>query len=733
MDTDKLIQQLIEELKKGSASGVQSTRQQLLKQKDVISTLEKLNVELKKTTSLDEKANKIKKSLLSINDREIEQRKLNLDLQTRINKTQKSLIDSFVGLGDASVSGAEKISYYTGAFKDFPLIGSGFDAIGKSLDFNINMFRTLASVGGDFGQSLIRLRTVAREALLPLQEFVNFIGDNASALAALFGGVNQGASAVANLQRNIRNELIPGLSGLGITTNELNEFLGTFFELQRVQGRRDYQNTESSIDAVGRYVLVLDAVTKLTGIQRENLDKLVKQQQADAVFQTFLQGLDKNRATELQTFVAGLQGINPALGDAIKNILATGFPLGEFESMLVGTTDGLMDQILALREGSITIGQFAKGLAGSSDTFLNAFSPQVLRASGAVGEVGNALISFRRQYANLEVQTLAQLGAGDALTKQIGVTQEAFRQFKAQVEGLQTNFLMTVGKGFPAVLDAAAGIAQSTGDFIARAQKDAPLMTASLTAFGMAAKYIYPEAKQIAIIAAGNVAANKISQVGLIGTMKGLSANIGRLALYAGTIVSVIGSLSMAFDNVKTLTDSSASKADKTSSTLSLIGGVLGLALGSFFGPAGSIAGRAMGGAIGSFIGQGIGKMVGGTIADNVPGRAYGGGLEAGQTSFVGERGIELFRPNSAGQVSPMLIKKTATGVESTPLDKIAGPNMAELKGLMTQQNTYYKAFADASTKMERHLNTLVGINAKVEQNTGSSTRKLAKLSPNLV
>jgi hypothetical protein len=49
----------------------------------------------------------------------------------------------------------------------------------------------------------------------------------------------------------------------------------------------------------------------------------------------------------------------------------------------------------------------------------------------------------------------------------------------------------------------------------------------------------------------------------------------------------------------------------------------------------------------------------------------------------------------------------------------------------MADTTNAYKAFADASAKMEKHVNTLVSISAKNEKNTGVAMRKLDKL-PNL-
>ena len=63
----------------------------------------------------------------------------------------------------------------------------------------------------------------------------------------------------------------------------------------------------------------------------------------------------------------------------------------------------------------------------------------------------------------------------------------------------------------------------------------------------------------------------------------------------------------------------------------------------------------------------------------------------------------------------------------------MGGGNFARLETLTSEQNSNLRQFTEVSAKMEKHLNTLVGISAKTEKNTENSTRKLANLNSNLV
>ena len=659
------------------------------------------------------KANTV--NLSNANKKQVEQIE---KLEKSIEQTEKAFKkvkgtigdgDTLFKLGDAGVRGAEQISFYASSVKNFPILGAAINDLGSSLDFNINNFRALASIGADFNQSLVGLRIAARDARLPLLEFTDFIAGNNEVLAGLFGDATTGAIQIGRLASQVRDNLIPQFAGLGITTENYLDFFSTFLDLQRAQARQDFTSQELTTQALQNYTAELDQVAKLTGIQREQLDASVRAQKADAVFSTFLQGLEKTRADQLQIFTAGLDNINPALGSAVKNILATGFPLGEFEQTLVGTTDGLLDNVLALREGQISTAQFAKILEQGGDTFLNSFDPAVLRAAGNVGEVGNALISVRGRFGDLESIIRQQEAAGDALTKQIGVTQEGFRVFKSQIEGLQTNFLQQFGPGLASFLGGTDATLKKVGSGIETFVQAAPRTAALAFAGAMGLKYTANFAKEVGIVAAGVQIGNAKMLTGplrLIGRGLGF---IGRALPALGAIVGVGSSLAMLADD------------DKSNDAVGG-GGLAGAA-------AGAGIGFLAGGPIGALIGAGLGSLVGQGLG-GLTQRQFGGNLATGQPALVGERGPELFLPNTAGNVEPMIIKTASTGVSAEP---IGGGSLGELTSLQTQQNNNMKAFTEVSNKMEKHLNTLVKISAKTEKNTENSTRKLANLNSNLV
>jgi hypothetical protein len=377
-DEIDIIDQLVKALKNDSTL-YKSTQQQLRQQAKSTEEYVKLNNQLRKSILDGRKKQELSNEELNLLDKLNDEYEENLKalrkekkIREDLNSVGKKLVDSLFGLGDAQTQNADKIEYYTRSFESFPFVGKAVNEFGKSIDFNVDVFKALASLGADFNQSLVNLRIGSRNTLLPLMEFVDLIKENSSNLALLYGTVNTGTSRISDLSREIRAKLIPQFASFGVTTDELNEYLGTYLALQRVQGRQEYLNTATSTEALRSYTSELDKVAKLTGIQRQELDKAVRAQQADAVLQSYLAGLGKERVTEVTTFIAGLKALSPELGSAVSNLVATGFPLSQFEQSLVALNPGLMDSALAFREGTLSSEEFnnrLRTIANSTQRF----------------------------------------------------------------------------------------------------------------------------------------------------------------------------------------------------------------------------------------------------------------------------------------------------------------------------------------------------------------------------
>jgi hypothetical protein len=163
-DEIDIIDQLVKALKNDSTL-YKSTQQQLRQQAKSTEEYEKLNRQLRAAIIDGRQLKKLKDEELDLLEKlngEFETNLKNLRIEKKIkedlNTVGKKLVDSLFGLGDAQTQNADKIEYYTRSFESFPFVGKAVNEFGKSIDFNVDVFKALASLGADFNQSLVNLR-----------------------------------------------------------------------------------------------------------------------------------------------------------------------------------------------------------------------------------------------------------------------------------------------------------------------------------------------------------------------------------------------------------------------------------------------------------------------------------------------------------------------------------------------------------------------------------------------
>ena len=260
---DKDFEQIIEELKKAVTGGTGDRRnlerkaKELSINKEYHKGLEKFARE-KKLDKLSKKLGTTEENLEGLQD----QIKDNLDQYKKYNSALKNVSASVIGLGKAADAGEGSISGFTENIRRLGLVGEIIADFGKSLDINIETYRSLAQTGAAFGQSIIQLRQISADAALPLDDFALLVRQNADNLAALYGTTTQGAMAMADLGKGIRDQAIPQLAPLGFTVEEINETLLLNLERQRRTFNFDANARQSNIQSAINLSMQLDRLAK---------------------------------------------------------------------------------------------------------------------------------------------------------------------------------------------------------------------------------------------------------------------------------------------------------------------------------------------------------------------------------------------------------------------------------------------------------------------------------------
>jgi len=204
----------------------------------------------------------------------------------------------FIKLGKAATEQADAL------FKSYQAISRSGAAAADGLQGVFNMMQDF-SLGVD-----------------NIDQMNSLIASNAQSLALFQGTVYDGARAMGSIAKDVKESgLRREFQGLGMTVQEQNETLAGFIALQSRLGIQEVKNNKDITASLNRYVAETDAITKLTGANRQKQEEL---QQAALQTEMFRAKIDRMRASGDTEGANMLMARYKALG-AVSSDLAQGF------------------------------------------------------------------------------------------------------------------------------------------------------------------------------------------------------------------------------------------------------------------------------------------------------------------------------------------------------------------------------------------------------------------------
>ena len=641
------------------------------------------------------KTGKVRAELLKKLEKESDILEERIEQEEKVLEISKKLGDSFIGLGKAAYRGAGNISDFTDNIY-------GLRTVGRAFDTNIETFRQLSMVGGNFGKSIVDLRLAARDAALPLDDFAKLVGQNADSLAALFGSTTQGAKRIAQLGAATRELGIDRLAPLGFTVDEINETLLLNLDSQRRTNVLNTLTDQQRINSAINFAEQLDRLAKLTGQQRDELRKQIEQQQANERFQAFLQGTTDETRQRLQAFAGTIAGISPDLAEGFQDLIANaGVPVTESALALVQNIPGARAVIDDLISGVTTSEQALVRIrdlsAGSVDRFRQATvtgQVEFLRLQGGI-------INLGRRVTDTGAVLNEQNKSATSLVSNLTSFEQATKVLSSQFQSIETGLLQAFGPALGKLVGGIQSIMSGSGT-IATALANLPGLTAGLFIAGLSGKLLFGAAKQTSIIAAGT----RIGTAHLKGGMGGLFGKGGAARTVGGVAAKGVGGLAglgIAAGGI-----SQAGSAETTG------GKVLGVAQGA---AGGALTGAMIGSmvpVVGTMIGAAIGGILGAgssLYAASQNKRAFGGPMAEGQTYLVGERGPEMVTAGTASTVTAN--QDLAKTFDTSALE-------TKMASMVNELNSANKTL----TSMVNGVNTLVAVESRALKAVETSARK---------
>jgi len=224
-----------------------------------------------------------------------------------------------------SLSGAAAV------FGQLPIVGgvlgTMFGAVAGAAEKTYEAFKKSASVGANFGGSITEMIDSATGAGLTFDQFSSIIAKSGQDLALLGGSSEAGARRLAALGKEIKGSPIAKeLNRLGYSTEAINEGMATYAGQLAKTGALKGMTDAQLVASTGAYLKDLDALTKLTGKSKKELEDERNARLKDAQFRFIMSKLDVEGQKNLQNL---MDTIPKEHQEGMKEIIATGTATSE--------------------------------------------------------------------------------------------------------------------------------------------------------------------------------------------------------------------------------------------------------------------------------------------------------------------------------------------------------------------------------------------------------------------
>ena len=349
---------------------------------------------------------------------------------------------------------------------------------------SVNVYMRLRDVGITFAGGLVEMRYAAANASMGFEEFSKTLAENSKVITA-FGG--DGARQFSILSKAARDTATMQ-RGLAFTTEQVNEYLLDYLEVQRQTGLLDRLSAGETARRTSDYLESLDMFSQALGKSRSELAESSKSMTEGIRIQAGLRAMPKEiRDTvmdNLKRAGPAFDAIGPEFGEMVKEMIATGGrPVSEAAKMFIAASPELGSQVMALAD------RMGKTRLSNED-----FREEMIKLKKNVGPVADdmsqlvaqlgesqpAFASFMGSLLNIERMKIGGKGEVDPLVRlmlKLGETMKsitgAFDSMKASIfenlegplEQFATWMNTKVLPGLKTFFDEIIGIFQGEGDF----------------------------------------------------------------------------------------------------------------------------------------------------------------------------------------------------------------------------------------------------------------------------
>mgnify|MGYP000084667057 CR=1 FL=1 len=181
-------------------------------------------------------------------------------------------------------------------------------------------FQQLGAVGGISADALSDLYDAAQLAGLSTEQFSRSVAQNAQGLAFAIGTVESGAETIAN----VSSEFEPfrrQFQNLGIGFEQQADFIAESIEASRRAGITEARSYREQAVAAADYIEMLDELSRLTGIERDQVQSRIEAIENDIRFRASLAAASDSAAEGMRETVIRLQAAAPGIAQGFMDAL----------------------------------------------------------------------------------------------------------------------------------------------------------------------------------------------------------------------------------------------------------------------------------------------------------------------------------------------------------------------------------------------------------------------------
>jgi hypothetical protein len=271
----------------------------------------------------------------------------------KLGDSVMSTMSTIVNLGKTAADGASSLSSVTTALSGLPgplgKLASAATFAADMLEKNLKVQEDLSKSGATFGGNLDLMRQSAASAHLGLDEFASAVKKNATIFSTMGGNVQDGLKQFVAIQNNLMapgSDIQKNLSSLGISAAEAGDLTASYMRSQGSMNKSGLQDAKATAAAVQTYAQELTMLSSITGKSREEIQKKMDEENAEAQWTSLLASMGADKADKMRQGIqmSMMQGGQGAV-DAFKSMARGLPPMTEAAQMYTATQHAGVDAL----------------------------------------------------------------------------------------------------------------------------------------------------------------------------------------------------------------------------------------------------------------------------------------------------------------------------------------------------------------------------------------------------